>query len=171
MLLGEIKSYNLFAVQMTHCKLILDIDTHKKITSFVEDEYKESDKISCVKGFQFHQNFNGKEELNNCLNIYLKNNFYFEIQNAWLNVLGNDSYNKPHFHPCETQLYSGVYYLSNDNNVITFIKEDQTFEIEPKMFDLLIFPYNLIHYVLPAKRSQKRICYAFNLQKIKKKEK
>ena len=57
MLLGEIKSYNLFAVQMTHCKLILDIDTHKKITSFVEDEYKESDKISCVKGFQFHQEF------------------------------------------------------------------------------------------------------------------
>ena len=58
-----INTYNLFAVQMSHCKLPLNIDTHKKIISFVENEYKEEDTISCRKGFQFHGDFNGKKEL------------------------------------------------------------------------------------------------------------
>jgi len=159
--------YNLFAVQMHHLKLPLDIDTHKKIILFSENNYKEEDIFSCKKGFQFHENFDGKKELDIFLNKYLGNNFYLEIEHAWLNVLGNYSYNKPHYHPGDQTKYSGVYYLSNENNTITFAKNDQTFEIEPKIYDLLIFPYNLIHYVLPTKRSQKRISYAFNLKGVK----
>jgi len=166
-----INTYNLFAVQMSHCKLPLDIDTHKKIISFVENEYKEGDKISCRKGFQFHGDFNGKKELNLFLNKYLRNTFSLEINYSWLNVLGNNSYNNPHSHNGDKVHFSAVYYLSNINNAITFVKEDDTFEVEPKIFDLLIFPYNLVHYVLPEKRLEKRICYAFNMSKIIKKEK
>ena len=166
-----INTYNLFAVQMTHCKLPLDIHIHKKIISFVEDEYKEEDTVSCKKGFQFHGDFNGKKELDSFLDMFLRNNFKVEIHYSWLNVLGSNSYNRPHSHNGDGVEYSAVYYLSSENNNITFTRGDQTFDIEPKMFDLLIFPFQLVHYVLPEKRSQKRICYAFNLRKINKKEK
>jgi len=161
-----IHTYNLFAVQMSHCKLPLNIDTHKKINSFVENKYKEEDILSCVKGFQFHDDFNGKKELNNHLDTFLKNTFHLELTNSWLNVLGDYSYNKPHYHPGTTATHSGVYYLSNENNVITFVKGSETFEIKPKIFDLLIFPNDLVHYVLPEKRSEKRISYVFNLIKL-----
>ena len=149
-----INTYNLFAVQMSHCKLPLNIDILKKINSFVENKYKEDNTLSCVKGFQFHENFNGKKELNNYLSTFLKNTFCLELDNTWLNVLGDHSYNKPHYH------------LSNENNVITFVKGSETFEIKPKIFDLLIFPNNLVHYVLAEKRLEKRISYAFNLIKF-----
>jgi len=166
-----IHTYNLFAVQMSHCILPLDIDIHKKITSFVENEYKEENTVSCTKGFQFHGDFNGKKELDFFLNQYLINTFSYEINYSWLNVLGNNSYNKPHSHPGNVVDLSAVYYLSNNNNNITFVKEGNFFELKPKIFDLLIFPYNLVHYVLPEERLEKRICYAFNMSKIIKKEK
>ena len=38
-------------------------------------KYKEGNTISCVNGFQFHEDFEGKEELLKDLNIYLNNNF------------------------------------------------------------------------------------------------
>jgi hypothetical protein len=165
-----INVYNLFAVPLTHCKAPIPINLHKKITSFVEDEYKESDTISCVKGFQFHKNFNGKKQLDNFLSIYLRNNFHLNIANSWLNVLGNNSSNNPHKHEGNKIEFAAVYYLSNNNNTIVFMKEDEIFEIEPKMFDLLIFPNDLVHYVLPEKRLNKRICYALNLQQLKESE-
>ena len=61
-------------------------------------------------------------------------------------------------------------YLSSENNNIILAREDQTFEIKPKLFDFIIFPYNLVHYVLPEERNEKRICYAFNLTKLEKGE-
>ena len=45
-------------------------------------------------------------------------------------------------------------------------KDYNYFKIEPKLFDYLLFPHDLIHYVLPEERSQKRICYAFNLKNL-----
>ena len=41
---------------------------------------------------------------------------------------------------------------------------------KPKLFDFIIFPDDLVHYVLPEKRNKKRICYAFNLIKLEKGE-
>ena len=166
-----INVYDLFAVKLVHCKVPIPLDLHKKIISFVENKYKEDNTVSCVKGFQFHKNFNGKEELDNFLIIYLRNNFHLQIIYSWLNVLGSDSRNEPHKHSGEGTMFSAGFYLSNVNNKIVFVKDDKTFEIEPKIFDLLIFPYDLVHYVLPEKRSDKRICYAFNLKQINSKEK
>ena len=47
-----------------------------------------------------------------------------------------------------------------------FSKGSEVFEIRPKLFDYLIFPFDLLHYVLPEKRKEKRICYAFNLTAV-----
>jgi hypothetical protein len=162
-----INTYNLFAVKVTQAKAPLNLNTHRKIISFVEKEYKEEDNVSCRNGFQFHGDFDGKKEIDSFLNMFLKNTFSIEINHAWLNILGNNSYNIPHFHYGNDVTYAGVYYLSNDNNNIVFTKNEEIFEIRPKIYDLLIFPFNLVHYVLPENRPSKRICYAFNLNKIK----
>ena len=161
-----INVYNLFAVQMSHCKLPLPINLHKKIISFVENKYKEGDTISCVKGFQFHEDFDGKKELDSILDNYMKNTHRLQVIYSWLNVLGSGSHNVPHKYTADHIRYAAVYYLSNDNSTIVFVKEDQTFELQPKLFDLLIFPYDLVHYVLPEERQQKRICYAFDLKGV-----
>jgi len=164
-----INTYNLFPVTMTQSKAILDLNIHKKIISFAENKYEEKDTISCTKGFQFHGDFDGKKEIDSFLNMYLRNTFSLEINYSWLNVLGNYSYNMPHSHTGDIS-QAGVYYLSDQNNNINFTKDGNVFELKPKLFDLLIFPFDLTHYVLPEKRSQKRICYAFNLINIHKKE-
>jgi len=165
-----INTYHLFAVPVMHCKMPIEINLHKKIISFVEKNYKENDKISCVKGFQYHGDFEGKKELVKNLNTYLNNNFKKEIinENGWLNVLGNESYNIPHSHSGNSISHSGVFYLSQENNNIHFARDSDTFEIKPTLFDLLIFPYHLLHYVLPENRIEKRICFAFNLKDINK---
>ena len=165
-----INTYNLFSVMVTHAKAVLDLNTHKKIISFVENEYEEKNTVSCTKGFQFHGDFDGKKEMNSFLNMFLRNTFSLEICYSWLNVLGDNSYNMPHSHKGEIS-HAGVYYLSDQNNNINFTKDGDVFELKPKLFDLLIFPFDLVHYVLPTQRSQKRICYAFNTSKIIKKEK
>ena len=161
-----ISTYNLFAVPLTHGKLPLQPLLHKQIISFVNDNYTEKDLVSCKKGFQFHENFEGKKEMDQILNKFLTNTCNSYILNSWLNILGNYSYNTPHSHIGDGIGLSGVFYLSNDNNNINFTKDGHVFSLEPKLFDILIFPYNLVHYVLPEKRKIKRICHAFNLVKI-----
>lgn len=162
-----LNTYDLFITRVVHGKLPIQIDLHKKIKSFVDNNYLEENKISCVNGFQFHGDFDGKEELDNNLNNYFNNFIGMKIYHRWLNVLGNSSYNFPHSHGGDNVSHSGVFYLSHENNNIHFSKDNEYFEIKPKLFDFLIFPYNLIHYVLPENRPEKRICYAFNLTKTK----
>ena len=162
-----INTYDLFVTRISHGKLPLQPLLHNKILSYVAENYKETEtSVSCRQGFQFHGDFNGKKELNEHLDIYLNNVFKIKILNGWLNVLGNNSYNVPHLHIGNEIILSGVFYLSNGNN-INFTKDGNIFELQPKIFDYLIFPHNLIHYVLPEKRNEKRICYAFNLTQIK----
>ena len=78
--------------------------------------------------------------------------------------------NNPHSHPTLHSNFSGVFYLSNENNNIIFTRGGETFSFQPKIFDFLIFPYHLVHYVLPEKRKEKRICYAFNLKSLEDKD-
>jgi hypothetical protein len=162
-----LNTYDLFITRVIHGKLPIQIDLHKKIKSFVDNNYSEENKVSCVNGFQFHGDFDGKKELNNNLNNYLNNFMNMKIDHGWLNVLGNSSYNFPHSHRGNNISHSGVFYLSYENNNIHFAKDSKYFEIKPKLFDFLIFPYDLLHYVLPENRPEKRICYAFNLTEIK----
>ena len=158
-----INTYNLFAVPVTHCKMPIPINLHKKIVLYVEKNYKKDDIVSCKNGFQFHGTFDGKEELLKILNLYLNNTLKLKIVHVWLNVLGYKSYNTPHNHIGINISHSGVFYLSHENNNIHFFRDQAIFEIKPKLFDFLIFPHNLLHYVLPEERNEKRICFAFNL--------
>jgi hypothetical protein len=158
-----ISTYNLFVTHLSHGKLPLPVKLHKKIISYAKDSYEEKNFISCIKGYQFHGNFDGKKDLEDILNNYFNRVFRLNISSGWLNILGNDSYNSPHHHNGTGGDFSGVYYMSNENNNINFTKDGDVFEIKPKIFDYLIFPSSLVHYILPENRKEKRICYAFNL--------
>ena len=159
-----INTYNLFAVPVVHGKFIVPTNIHQKILNFVDKNYSTSKKkISCVNGFQTHDNFDGKEELNKELNIYLNNILRLNIVHGWLNVLGKNSHNNPHTHSGSDTGRAGVLYLSSENNNITFTRDGEIFEIKPKLFDYLIFPDDLIHYVLSEERNTRRISYAFNM--------
>ena len=96
------------------------------------------------------------------------NNIYgLKLKHGWLNVLINNSYNNPHLHVGDNITHSAVFYLSNSNSNINFVRGSEIFEIKPKLFDLLIFPNDLVHYVLPEAREEKRISYAMNLSNNK----
>jgi|TARA_E500000318_G_scaffold104524_1_gene110619 hypothetical protein len=157
--------YSLFSVNVFEGKIIVPINIHKKILNIIEEKYeKEGKRDSCVNGFQYHENFDGKKELNEIINKHLLSMHNLKIINGWLNVLENQSYNLPHSHTADDIKMAGVLYLSSQNTNITFTREGEVFEIKPKMFQYLIFPFNLVHYVLPENIMQKRISYAFNLK-------
>jgi len=159
-------TYDLFITRIVHGKLPISVELHNKIKLFIDNNYSEENKITCINGFQFHDDFDGKKELIEILNNYVKNFLQLEIYYSWLNVLGNNSYNLPHTHLGDGATHAGVFYLSPENNNLHFVKDGDHFEIKPKLYDFLIFPSSLIHYVLPENRVEKRICFSFNLKKI-----
>jgi hypothetical protein len=69
-----LNTYDLFITRVIHGKLPIQIDLHKKIKSFVDIT-----QISCINGFQFHEDFDGKEELNEILNNYFNNFLQLKI--------------------------------------------------------------------------------------------
>ena len=160
-------TYNLFSISVFQGKIIVPLETHKKILNYVEKNYEKKDLYSCVDGFQHHGDFSGKKELNKLINNQMATVYQLKITNGWLNVLKNKSYNKPHYHASDDIKASGVMYLSSQNNNINFFRDTEVFEIRPKLFDYLVFPFNLLHYILPEDRSEYRICYAFNLKSLK----
>ena len=163
-----INTYNLFAIPVFHGKLPVPVKIYNKILKYTDEnctDDKVKDTISCVKGFQIHDEFDGKKELHIFLHNYLRNIYSFKPLNGWLNILGKGSYNKPHTHIGDEITHGGVLYLSNNSDSIYFTRDHEVFEIKPKIFDYVIFPWYLLHYVLPVDRSGKRISYAFNLKK------
>ena len=72
-----------------------------------------------------------------------KNTLNLKITHSWLNVLGDNSHNNPHSHPGTNETNSGVFYLSRNNNNITFTRDSNIFELKPTLFDLIVFPYDL----------------------------
>ncbi len=165
-----INTYNLFATPVVHGKFAISPILHKKILTYVEKEITSPTICtrSVINGHQFHAGFDGKEEIDSQLNTFFANNFSLTIEHSWLNILTGNSYNAPHSHGGEQVTSSVVFYLSQNNNNITFVKDDKTFEIKPKLFDYLLFPCELVHYVLPEERPEPRVCYAFNLKPIRK---
>ena len=163
-----INTYNLFTTVVIHGKIPIQPQLHKKILNYVDEAIISSPTSikSIVNGHQIYNNFDGKKELDDILNNYFSNFFGLKIVNNWLNILSNHSYNRPHFHGGNGVCSSAVFYLSNKNNNITFTKGSEIFEIKPKLFDFILFPFDLVHYVLPEERSEPRICYSLNLEMV-----
>ena len=163
-----INTHNLFAVPVTETTIIIQTPLLNKIKNWCEKNKKNTNFISMRNGFQEHGNFDGKEELNEILNTFLRIHFKQEIEHSWLNVLNKNGDNTPHQHLGDNVINSGVFYLSNNNSAITFMEDTQIFSFYPKLFNLLIFPKELIHQVSPHLTDEVRISYGINLRNVRK---
>ena len=161
-----INTYNLFAVPVTETTIVIQTPLLNKITNWCEENKKSTDFISVRNGFQEHGNFDGKEELDDILNTFLRLHFKQEIDHSWLNVLNKNGDNVPHVHLGDKIVSSGVFYLSRNNSAITFMRNEDIFSFYPKLFNLLVFPKKLIHQVSPHLTDELRISYSINMRSI-----
>ena len=116
----------------------------------------------------------GKEYINNVVGKILEGEqspFYknFEVQQWWYNINGKDQWNIPHTHPFS--LLSLVLYLTDSDGLLTFLNphpqrglHPQCASMNAKKGDVLVFPSDLYHYVLPNTREEDRISISMNLQ-------
>ena len=157
-----INTYQLFSVPLVETKIVLQIALLKKITDWCQKNNKTENYISVRGGFQEHNNFDGKEELDEIINSFLRLHMKEKILHGWLNILNKNGDNLPHRHTGNNIKSSAVLYLTNNNSTITFMRDSQVFSIYPKLFDFLIFPHDLIHQVSPHLNDEIRISYAIN---------
>ncbi len=162
-----INTYHLFAVPVIETKIVFQTPLLKKITDWCKKNNKKEDFISLRGGFQEHQNFDGKEELDEIINSFLRLHMKEKITYSWLNVLNKNGDNTPHRHTGNNIKSSAVLYLTENNSAINFMRDAQIFSVYPKLFDFLIFPHDLIHQVSPHLNDKVRISYAINTESIK----
>jgi len=162
-----INTYQLFSVPVIETKIVIQMPLLKKITDWCQKNNKKKDFISIRGGFQEHENFDGKEELDEILNCFLRLNMKEEIINGWLNVINKNGDNIPHRHNGNNIKSSAVFYLTNNNSAISFMRDWQLFSFYPKLYDFIVFPHDLVHQVSPHTNDDLRISYAVNTRNIK----
>ena len=163
--------HHLFAITLYKTKFVVQPTEHKKIVDFCNNN-NGPEKVSIRKGTQYHINenkFDGSENLFNELNNYMAVHYKHRLIHLWLNVAEEGGYNMPHHHGLITNM-SGVLYLTDENSEIEFLcdflRGDRSFKVQPKLFDLLIFPSYLYHFVHPSTSKEKRISISFNAEPI-----
>ncbi|NVJ59682.1 MAG: 2OG-Fe(II) oxygenase [Gammaproteobacteria bacterium] len=100
---------------------------------------------------------------------------------GWANVLRNGDWQRPHCHPTNGNLISGVYYVNvpeeqSPAGEIEFMNPlpismhhgySASKRIQPQAGKLLLFPPYHMHYVHPVKSSEPRIIIAFDISLAK----
>ncbi len=148
----------------------------------VDDLYKgayncqdnvESNSLSNVGGYQSpnfeYENFHpqGIEYVNKILGDIFEN---FRVQTWWYNINSKGDFNKPHIHAASD--YALVWYLTDNNEKLVLLNPIQRLlsqlhqsDLKPQCFkgDILIFPADIIHYVLPNDKEDDRICISMNI--------
>jgi uncharacterized protein YjlB len=84
------------------------------------------------------------------------------ISSSWVNIYEKTFYQELHSH--QNTLHkslSGVLYLTEKNSDIEF-NADQRVKVSPEFADILLFPDDTLHRVLPNKEDFLRISLAFN---------
>lgn len=153
-------------------------------------------KITTEGGYQTPLNFNYFEQkldvvdtfkktiILPAINDYLKEVFGNQSQSiqpwivGWANILRDGNWQRPHFHPTQSNIISGVYYVKLPDNLtesegcIEFINPmpisinhgfSNTRKIKPKEGKLVLFPPFYMHYVYPFKSDQNRAVIAFDV--------
>ena len=116
----------------------------------------------------------GKEYINNVVSKLLEEEqspFFknFKVVSWWYNINGQGHWNIPHTHP-DTDV-ALVFYLTDSDGLLTFLNphpqraiHPQSVSINAKRGDVVVFPSELYHYVLPNTREEDRISISMNLQ-------
>ena len=88
------------------------------------------------------------------------------IEESWVNIYEKDFFQEFHDHTNPIFKYlSGVIYFSENNSGIVFDPHGQT--IIPEFADIVIFPDDLLHRVIPNENEELRISLAFNFRLCK----
>ena len=93
-----------------------------------------------------------------------------DVTTWWYNINGKEHWNMPHTHPGSDLAL--VLYLTQTDNLLSFINPFSSrridglseFSVNTKKGDILIFPADLVHFVMPNKREEDRISISMNLQ-------
>ena len=95
----------------------------------------------------------------------------FMVKEWWYNINGNGHWNHPHSHPGSNfalVLYvtdsDGLLRLMNPQQMRLDVDYDAYISINAKKGDMLIFPSDLLHYVMPNQKEEDRISISMNLQ-------
>ena len=95
----------------------------------------------------------------------------FTVTSWWYNINPKGAWNLPHTHPFSELAL--VFYLTDSNKLLQLINphlqrydSDQHNYMMPnaKKGDIVIFPADLIHFVLPNPLEEDRVCVSMNLQ-------
>jgi len=129
----------------------------------------ESLSISNIGGYQspglifkdFHPQ--GIEYVNKILGDIFEN---FRVQTWWYNINSKGDFNKPHIHAASD--YALVWYLTDNEEKLVLMNPSQrinSHDIMPPCLkgDILIFPADIMHYVLPNDKEDDRICISMNI--------
>ena len=86
----------------------------------------------------------------------------------WYNINGKGHWNAPHTHPkCD---YALVWYLTDSNGLLNLLSpftqrviQKDNINIHGKKGDVVIFPSDIMHFVLPNPIDEDRVCISMNL--------
>jgi len=93
----------------------------------------------------------------------------FKVQQWWYNINEKGCWNTPHTHPNSDLAL--VLYLTDSDGLLSLLNPHaqrqfnrQHATINAKKGDIVIFPSDLMHYVMPNQRDTDRISISMNLQ-------
>ena len=111
----------------------------------------------------------GREYIENVVNNIFSLQKPVSIAGWWYNINPQGAWNTPHSHGGAD--YALVWYLTDSNGLLKLMNPlsnridnilDKSFNT--KKGDILIFPGDIIHYVMPNTKETDRVCISMNLQ-------
>ena len=97
--------------------------------------------------------------------------FKFKVESWWYSINGQRHWNSPHTHPNSDLAL--VLYLTDSDGLLNLMspfsqriikRSADHVNVDAKKGDILIFPSDLVHYVIPNQREEDRISISMNLQ-------
>ena len=94
----------------------------------------------------------------------------FTVQSWWYNINGKGHWNIPHVHPhCDIAL---ILYLTDSDKLLHLMSpfperkfdKDGHVSVDANKGDIIMFPSDLLHYVIPNSKEDDRISISMNLQ-------
>ena len=99
--------------------------------------------------------------------------FKFKVESWWYNINGQGHWNVPHIHAgsdLALVLYvtdsDGLLNLMDPNSrrFASVVKHGDHIKVNANKGDIIMFPSDLVHYVMPNQREEDRISISMNLQ-------
>ena len=93
--------------------------------------------------------------------------FSLHVKHWWININPTGTWNTPHTHP--TVHFAAILYLTDTQGELCFVShtnrvyDDAYVGMNTKKGDLLVFPSDQIHFVLPNESEKDRVCISMNI--------